>query len=160
MPKNSSVRLHGMRRVNVAVAATLLGCSTSYVYKLVARGDLDAIRIGSRKGLQVTEASIVRYLERVGGRRDLQSASGLAMLDGVPVVSFKGGNMKCPECGGAELVPGVRTRRFRYRGRELTYEMRGDFCPLCDEGVLSNEESDRLDAVYTAFRQSVIGKEG
>ena len=49
MPKNSSVRLHGMRRVNVAVAATLLGCSTSYVYKLVARGDLDAIRIGSRK---------------------------------------------------------------------------------------------------------------
>ena len=37
---------------------------------MVARGDLDAIRIGSRKGLQVTEASIVRYLERVGGRRD------------------------------------------------------------------------------------------
>lgn len=70
MPKNSSVRLHGMRRVNVAVAATLLGCSTSYVYKLVARGDLDAIRIGSRKGLQVTEASIVRYLERVSGRRN------------------------------------------------------------------------------------------
>lgn len=70
MPKNSSVRLHGMRRVNVAVAATLLGCSTSYVYKLVARGDLDAIRIGSCKGLQVTEASIVRYLERVSGRRD------------------------------------------------------------------------------------------
>ena len=69
MPKNSSVRLHGMRRVNVAVAATLLGCSTSYVYK-VARGDLDAIRIGSRKGLQVTEASIVRYLERVSGRRN------------------------------------------------------------------------------------------
>lgn len=68
--------------------------------------------------------------------------------------------MKCPECGGAELVPGVRTRTFRYRGCELTYEMRGDFCPLCDEGVLSNEESDRLDAVYTAFRQSVIGKEG
>lgn len=70
MPKNSSVRLHGMRRVNVAVAATLLGCSTSYVYKLVARGDLDAIHIGSRKGLQVTEASIVRYLERVSGRRN------------------------------------------------------------------------------------------
>ena len=63
--------------------------------------------------------------------------------------------MKCPECGGAELIPGVRTRTFRYRGRELTYEMRGDFCPLCDEGVLSNEESDRLDAVYAAFRSEV-----
>ena len=67
--------------------------------------------------------------------------------------------MKCPECGGAELVPGVRPRTFHYRGRELTYEMRGDFCPLCDEDVLSNEESDRLDAGYNAFRQSVIGKE-
>lgn len=70
MPKNSSVRLHGMRRVNVVVAAGLLGCSTSYVYKLVARGDLDAIRIGTRKGLQITEASIARYLDRAGGQRD------------------------------------------------------------------------------------------
>lgn len=67
MPKNSSVRLHGMRRVNVAVAATLLGCSTSYVYKLVARGDLDAIRIGTRKGLQVTEASIEKYIKEHRG---------------------------------------------------------------------------------------------
>jgi len=158
MPKNSSVRLHGMRRVNVAVAATLLGCSTSYVYKLVARGDLDAIRIGSRKGLQVTEASIMRYLERVGGLD--KAPLGWPCWTAYLSYPSRGGNMKCPECGGAELVPGVRTRTFRYRGRELTYEMRGDFCPLCDEGVLSNEESDRLDAVYTAFRQSVIGKEG
>ncbi len=66
MPKDSIVRLRGLRRVTVAAAAALLGCSASYVYKLVARGELDAIRIGTRKGVQVTEASILRYLDRKG----------------------------------------------------------------------------------------------
>ena len=62
MPKDSIVRLRGMRRVTVAAAASLLGCSASYVYKLVALGDLDAIRIGTRKGVQVTEDSIEKYI--------------------------------------------------------------------------------------------------
>lgn len=62
MPKDSIVRLRGLRRLTVAAAAALLGCSASYVYKLVARGELDAIRIGTRKGVQVTEASIEKYI--------------------------------------------------------------------------------------------------
>ncbi len=51
-------------RVNVTRAAELLGCSPSWVYKLVAVGDLKAYRIGNRRGLQVTERSIEAFLAR------------------------------------------------------------------------------------------------
>lgn len=43
-------------RVNVQTAAARLGCTDSWVYKLVA------FRIGNRKGLQVTVSSIEAYL--------------------------------------------------------------------------------------------------
>ncbi len=49
-------------RVNVQTAAARLGCTVSWVYKLVASGRLVAFRIGSRKGLQVTVRSIEAYL--------------------------------------------------------------------------------------------------
>ena len=49
-------------RVNVQTAAARLGCTVSWVYKLVASGRLVAFRIGSRKGLQVTMRSIEDYL--------------------------------------------------------------------------------------------------
>ena len=50
-------------RVNVQTAAARLGCTVSWVYKLVASGRLVAFRIGSRKGLQVTVRSIEDYLD-------------------------------------------------------------------------------------------------
>lgn len=49
-------------RVNVQTAAARLGCTVSWVYKLVASGRLVAFRIGNRKGLQVTVSSIEAYL--------------------------------------------------------------------------------------------------
>ncbi len=49
-------------RVNVQTAAARLGCTVSWVYKLVTSGRLVAFRIGSRKGLQVTVRSIEAYL--------------------------------------------------------------------------------------------------
>ena len=49
-------------RVNVQTAAARLGCTDSWVYKLVASGRLVAFRIGNRKGLQVTVSSIEAYL--------------------------------------------------------------------------------------------------
>ncbi|WP_300708844.1 helix-turn-helix domain-containing protein [uncultured Desulfovibrio sp.] len=65
--KSAIPALHGQQRVPVCRAAELLGCSPSYVYKLISRGELEALRIGTRKGLQVTLAGIRRYLAK---RRD------------------------------------------------------------------------------------------
>lgn len=65
--KSAIPALHGQQRVPVCRAAELLGCSPSYVYKLIARGELEALRIGTRKGLQVTLDGIRRYLAK---RRD------------------------------------------------------------------------------------------
>lgn len=62
------------KRVNVPRAAELLGCSRSWVYRLVEDGRLKAYRIGSRKGLQITERSIRAYLEsRMVAMSDLAS---------------------------------------------------------------------------------------
>lgn len=63
--------------------------------------------------------------------------------------------MKCPECGGAELVPGVKEVPFTYKGRTIMLETHADFCPVCGEGVLSDEEADRLDELSEVFRRKV-----
>lgn len=63
--------------------------------------------------------------------------------------------MKCPECGGAELVSGVKELPFTCKGKSILFETHADFCPVCGEGVLSNEEADRLDGLSEAFRRKV-----
>ena len=59
-------------RLSVSAAAWHMGCSDSWVYKLVAAGELEAIRIGSRKGGQVTVRSIDAYLARKAVEPDLE----------------------------------------------------------------------------------------
>ena len=54
-------RSHGCR-LKVAAAAKRLECSRSWVYVLITRGDLKAFRIGTRKGLQMTEKSLEAYM--------------------------------------------------------------------------------------------------
>lgn len=49
-----------------------MGCSDSWVYKLVPAGELEAIRIGPRKGVQVTVRSIDAYLARKAVEPDLE----------------------------------------------------------------------------------------
>lgn len=51
-------------RLSVSAAATYMGCSESWVYKLVAARELDALRIGSRRGIQIPIRSIDCYLTR------------------------------------------------------------------------------------------------
>lgn len=50
--------------------------------------------------------------------------------------------MKCPVCGGAELVHD--TREINANG--LLVVVTGDFCPACREGVLNRENGDRYGA--------------
>lgn len=64
--------------------------------------------------------------------------------------------MKCPECGGAELVKGRRDLPYTYRGETTVFEnVVGEWCPMCGEGVLSAEEDERLDEIALAFNKQV-----
>ncbi|WP_019451084.1 type II TA system antitoxin MqsA family protein [Cupriavidus sp. BIS7] len=64
--------------------------------------------------------------------------------------------MKCPECGGADLVKGRRDLPYTYRGESTVFEdVEGQWCPVCGEGVLSREEDERLDEIALAFNKQV-----
>lgn len=52
------------RRMTVAEAALYLRCSESWVRSLISSGKLRAIRIGTRKGLQVSLSSVKEYLRQ------------------------------------------------------------------------------------------------
>lgn len=52
------------RKLNVAQVMEDLNCSRAHVYRLIRDGALKAIRIGSVKGLRVTEKSLERYKTR------------------------------------------------------------------------------------------------
>lgn len=52
------------RRMTVAEAATYLQCSESWVRKLITSGQLKAVRIGARKGLQISLTSVKEYLRQ------------------------------------------------------------------------------------------------
>ena len=67
-----------------------------------------------------------------------------------------GNEMRCPECGGAELVKGRRDLPYTYRGESTAFEdVEGEWCPLCGEGVLSREAHERLDEIALAFNKQV-----
>lgn len=53
------------RLLNVAQVADVLTCSRSWVYRLIGDGRLKALRIGSRRGLRVTEKSVWDYMKDV-----------------------------------------------------------------------------------------------
>lgn len=80
--------------------------------------------------------------------------------------------MKCPVCGGAELVANTsRLMPFEWQGKETMLEVRGDACPLCGEIILNEENAARVEeqmktfkdgaaSEYPAFIKSVRGKLG
>ncbi len=64
--------------------------------------------------------------------------------------------MKCPDCGGAELIESVRDLPYVYRGESTEIPaVRGQFCPACGECVLDLDESDRVGACMLAFNKQV-----
>ena len=53
--------------------------------------------------------------------------------------------MKCPVCGGAELVQDTRDVPFTYKGRtDIIAAVTGQFCPGCGEQILAAAESERV----------------
>lgn len=63
--------------------------------------------------------------------------------------------MICPVCGGAELVHGVHSTPYTYKGRTTTFHLEGDKCPACGEVVLAKTECNKMDALMDQFERSV-----
>jgi HTH-type transcriptional regulator/antitoxin MqsA len=63
--------------------------------------------------------------------------------------------MKCPACGGAELVNDTRSVEYTYQNIVGQTVVTGDFCPRCKEVVLSWEEADHYGQWIDDFRQKV-----
>lgn len=64
--------------------------------------------------------------------------------------------MKCPVCGGAELIHDTRDIPYTYKGHTtLIPSVTADFCPACDDFVMDMEELDRSSRLMDAFDKQV-----
>lgn len=64
--------------------------------------------------------------------------------------------MKCPVCGGAELIHDTRDIPYTYKGHTtLIPSVTADFCPACDDFVMDMEELDRSSRFMDAFDKQV-----
>lgn len=64
--------------------------------------------------------------------------------------------MRCPVCGGAELVRDTRDVPYIYKGESTVISsVEGDFCPACGEAVLEKMESERVSSLMMEFNKQV-----
>ena len=64
--------------------------------------------------------------------------------------------MKCPVCGGAELIHDTRDLPYAYKGEETILPgIEGDFCPSCGEGVLDRTNSMKASTLMSEFIKQV-----
>ena len=64
--------------------------------------------------------------------------------------------MKCPMCGGAELVRDTRDLPHSYKGRDtIIRAVTGDHCSACQECILDRVEAERFGQLLRSFRQKI-----
>lgn len=64
--------------------------------------------------------------------------------------------MRCPICGGAELVRDTRDIPYTYKGESTAIpSVTGDFCPACGEAVFEKSESSRISVSMLEFNKQV-----
>ena len=63
--------------------------------------------------------------------------------------------MLCPECGGAELVPGMHAVPYTYKGHSTSFRIQCEKCPQCGELILTKEQSEIYDGLMGQFEQAV-----
>ena len=69
--------------------------------------------------------------------------------------------MRCPVCGHSEMVLKTIDETLSYGNQSLTlHGMRGEFCPVCGEGVWDAESYRRYSEAQTALLRSVKGDAG
>jgi len=65
--------------------------------------------------------------------------------------------MKCPVCGGAELIHDARDLPHSYRDETtLIPAVAGDWCPACGDCVLDAADGARVSAAMLEFKKLVI----
>lgn len=96
---------------------------------------------------------------KMGARSNLSAAFLGGMLHGK---KFQGAmNMKCPMCGGAELVHDTRDMPYTYKGEStIIPAVTGDYCPVCDEAILDINESRRTSASMREFSNRLYVRSG
>lgn len=66
--------------------------------------------------------------------------------------------MKCPACSHAEMISKTQDETLSYGSQSLTlHAMRGEFCPLCGEGVWDRESYRRYTEAQAALMRAVKG---
>ena len=64
--------------------------------------------------------------------------------------------MKCPVCGGPELVPDKRDLPYTYKGEATVIPaVHGEWCTACGEGVLGEAEGERVSTAMLEFNRQV-----
>jgi HTH-type transcriptional regulator/antitoxin MqsA len=64
--------------------------------------------------------------------------------------------MKCPVCGGADLIHDTRDLSYVYKGETTVIAgVTGDFCPACAESILDATQSDRVMREMRQFAKQV-----
>jgi len=64
--------------------------------------------------------------------------------------------MKCPICGGAELIHDTRDIPYTYKGEETVLPaIEGDFCPACGEIILDMENANKASCLMGEFNKQV-----
>jgi HTH-type transcriptional regulator/antitoxin MqsA len=64
--------------------------------------------------------------------------------------------MKCPNCGGAELIHDTHDVFDTYEGESIEIpQVTGDFCPACGEAILEIDEATRIDNFIKEFTKKV-----
>lgn len=64
--------------------------------------------------------------------------------------------MKCPVCGGAELVRDTRDIPYTYKGESTTIPgVSGELCPACGEAVLDRKEAARVSSLMRELNKQV-----
>jgi HTH-type transcriptional regulator/antitoxin MqsA len=64
--------------------------------------------------------------------------------------------MKCPNCGGAELIHDTHDVFYTYEGESIEIPMvTGDFCPACGEAVFEIDEATRINNFIMEFNKKV-----
>jgi HTH-type transcriptional regulator / antitoxin MqsA len=66
--------------------------------------------------------------------------------------------MKCPSCGHSKMVSKVKDETLSYGGQSLTlHAMKGEFCPVCGEGIWDEESYRRYTEAQAALIRAVKG---
>ena len=66
--------------------------------------------------------------------------------------------MKCPACGHAEMISKTQDETLSYGSQSLTlHAMRGEFCPVCGEGMWDTESYRRYTEAQAALLRAVKG---